>query len=496
MYVHYIQYVNILFFIVDLHKNLDEGGERVMESKGKQKTTNVKRETFSTGLAVFFATLGSAIGLGNIWKFPYLTGSNGGGAFVLIYILCVLLVGIPIMISEFYIGRKSRSNAVGAFSKLKAHPAWRSIGYMGVASAFLIMFFYSSVAGWVYSYVFKSVRGDFQGLADLPVDQATKIVGEQFSTAIGGAYSPMIWQLVVFAVVSAILIAGVKKGIERITKTLMPVLFVLILVICARALTLDGAAQGLNFLFHVDFSKITAPVILSALGLAFFKLSLGMGTMLTYGSYFTDDNNMLGTSAKVALSDTLVSILAGIAIFPVVFTFGMEPSAGPGLLFNTIPLVFSKMPFGNLLLTAFFVLTSIAATTAMISLVEVPVAFMKEEWKLTRNSAVLLTSGIMLAVGVLTVHPQSLFGSVTVAGKSFFDIFDYISSNLLLPVGGLLIALFVGYTVSKDKLSEELSNKGKLKNYNTIKLYSVVLKYVTPLLLLVVFLNSIGVIKL
>ena len=469
-----------------------------MESKRNSKTTLATRETFSSGLAVFFATLGSAIGLGNIWKFPYLTGSNGGGAFVLIYILCVLLVGIPIMISEFYIGRKTRTNAVGSFSKLKAHPAWKSIGYMGVAASFLIMFFYSSVAGWVYSYVFKAVKGDFTGLATLPVDQATKIVGDQFSSAIGGAYSPMIWQLIVFAVVSIILIAGVKNGIERITKTLMPALFILILIIiiCIRSLTLEGAAQGVNFLFHVDFSKITPAVILSALGLAFFKLSLGMGTMITYGSYFTQDNNMLGTSAKVAFADTLVSILAGLAIFPVVFTFGMEPSAGPGLLFNTIPLVFSKMPFGNILLTAFFLLTSIAATTAMISLVEVPVAFMAEEWKMKRNSAVLLTSGIMLAIGVLTVHPQSLFGNTTVAGKSFFDLFDYISSNLLLPIGGLLITIFVGYTVSKDKIKEELSNNGKLNNYSTIDLYSIVLRYVTPLLLAAVFLNSIGVIKL
>jgi len=459
-------------------------------------TTNVKRETFSTGLAVFFATLGSAIGLGNIWKFPYLTGSNGGGAFVLIYILCVLLVGIPIMISEFYIGRSTRANAVGAFSKLKARPAWKSIGYMGVTAAFLIMFFYSAVAGWVYSYVFKALSGGFTGLATLPADQAAKFVGDQFASTMGGAYSPMLWQFVVLAVVSVILIAGIKNGIERITKTLMPVLFVLMLVICIRALTLDGAAQGLSFLFQVDFSKITAPVILSALGLAFFKLSLGMGTMLTYGSYFTEDNNMLGTSVKVALSDTLVSILAGVAIFPVVFAFGMEPSAGPGLLFNTIPLVFSKMPLGNLLLAAFFVLTSIAATTAMISLVEVPVAFMTEEWKLKRNSAVLLTTGIMLAVGILTVHPQSLLGNVVVAGKGFFDLFDYISSNLLLPVGGLLIALFVGYTVSKEKLAEELSNSGNLNNYNAIKLFTVVLRFITPLLLLIVFLNSIGIIKL
>lgn len=466
-----------------------------MVETNKDSKATVKRETFSSGLAVFFATLGSAVGLGNIWKFPYLTGSNGGGAFVLIYFICVLLVGIPVMVSEFYIGRKTRTNAVGAFAKLKAHPAWKSIGYMGVAAAFLIMFFYSAVAGWVYSYVFKALKGDFAGLASLPVEEATKVVGDQFGATIGGAYSPIIWQFIVFVVVSTILIAGVKNGIERITKTLMPVLFALIIICDIRALTLEGAGQGLNFLFQVDFSKITAPVILSALGLAFFKLSLGMGTMMTYGSYFTHDNNMITTSAKVALSDTLVSILAGLAIFPVVFTFGMEPGAGPGLLFNTIPLVFSKIPMGNILLIAFFLLTSIAATTAMISLVEVPVAFLTEEWKMKRNISVLLTSGLMFIIGALTVHSGSMFGSVTIAGKGFFDLFDYISSNILLPVGGLLISIFVGYTISKENIKTELSNKGTLNNEGMINFYTTVLK-ATPFLLLIVFLNSIGILKL
>lgn len=454
-----------------------------------------KRDGFSTGLAVFFATLGSAVGLGNIWKFPYLTGANGGGAFVLIYFICVLAVGIPVMVSEFYIGRKSKSNAVGAFTKLKAHPAWKSIGAMGVLAAFLIMCFYSAVAGWVYSYTFKALKGDFAGLSAMSVTDATKAVGDQFTTAISGGLSPFIWQIIVFFVVSAILLAGVKNGIERITKTLMPLLFVLIIICDIRALTLSGAGQGLNFLFHVDFSKITPAVILAALGLSFFKLSLGMGTMITYGSYFTDDNNLVTTSVKVALSDTLVSILAGLAIFPVVFTFGLEPGAGPGLLFNTIPLVFSKMPFGNVLLVAFFLLTSIAATTAMISIVEVVVAYLNEEFKLSRKVSVLATSATMLVIGILTVHPTSLFGNVKVFGKSFFDLFDFASSNILLPVGGLLIAIFVGYVTKREDLMDELSNYGGLNNGGIASSYRNILRYLTPILLFVVFLNSIGIIK-
>lgn len=452
-----------------------------------------KRETFSSGLAVFFATLGSAVGLGNIWKFPYLVGENGGGAFVLVYLIAVLLVGIPVMVSEFYIGRKTRSNAVTAFTKLKASPFWKIIGYMGVISALLIMFFYSNVAGWVYSYVFKALRGDFSNLASLSIENARSIVGNKFSTTVGGAYAPIIWQGIVLLVVSLILIGGVKNGIERITKTLMPVLFVLLILCSIRALTLGGAKEGLNFLFKVDFSKINSSVILSALGLAFFKLSLGMGTMITYGSYFTADNNMIHTSAKVALSDTLVSGLAGIAIFPVVFTFGLAPDSGPGLLFSTIPLVFSKIPLGNILLIAFFILASIAATTAMISMVEVLVAFISEEWNIKRKHCVIIISVIILLVGALTVHPTSIFGSSMIFGKNFFELFDFISSNILLPVGGLLISVFVGYFAGKDNILYELSNENRLNNSNTINIYYFILKYISPLLLLIVFLNSIGI---
>lgn len=452
------------------------------------------RETFSSGLAIFFATLGSAVGLGNIWKFPYLAGENGGGAFVLIYFISVLLIGIPVMVSEFYIGRKTRSNAVSAFTVLKASPLWKIIGYMGVVASLFIVFFYSSVAGWVYSYVFKAIKGDFSNLATLSIDHATEIVKNQFSATVEGSFSPILWQGIVLLVVSLILIAGVKNGIERITKTLMPVLFVLLIVCSVRALTLIGAKEGLRFLFKVDFSKIDSKVILSALGLAFFKLSLGMGTMITYGSYFTDDNNLIHTSAKVALSDTLVSILAGIAIFPVVFTFGLAPDSGPGLLFSTIPLVFSKIPFGNILLIAFFILTSIAATTAMISMVEVPVAFMSEVWNVKRKYSVMMLAGIIFIVGILTVHPTSIFGNVIMFGKNFFNLFDFVSSNILLPMGGLLIAIFVGYFAGKENISEELSNRHTLNNSKTIDIYYFILRYVSPLLLLIVFLNSIGII--
>jgi neurotransmitter:Na+ symporter, NSS family len=454
-----------------------------------------KRESFSSGFAVFFATLGSAVGLGNIWKFPYLAGQNGGGAFVLTYLICVLLIGIPIMVSEFYIGRKTRKNAVGAFDTLKAKPYWKSIGVMGIVASFFIMFFSSAVAGWVYSYVYKSIKGDFLSLATQNIGEATKTVNSQFGATVGSLIPPIFWQFIVMLVVSSILIAGVKNGIERITKTLMPVLFVLIIICVIRALMLPGAGAGLSFLFHVDFHKLSAPVILSALGLAFFKLSLGMGTMITYGSYFTKETNLVNTSLRVAISDTLISLLAGLAIFPVVFSFGMKPTDGPSLLFNTIPLVFSKIPFGNILLIAFFVLTSIAATTAMISLVEVPVAYLCEEKGMKRYKAVLLTTGIIFFVGMLTVHPKSLLGGTIFMGKGFFGWFDYLSSNILLPFGGLLIALFVGYIVKPVDFKNELTNNETLSYHTVAGIFRFIVRFITPALLLLVFLNSVGILK-
>ena len=467
-----------------------------MTDKSIKNGARPGRETFSSGLAVFFATLGSAVGLGNIWKFPYLTGQNGGGAFILVYLISVVLVGVPIMIAEFYLGKTTRANAVGVFKKLKASRFWRIIGFMGMMSALLIMFFYSSVAGWVYSYVLKAIRGDFRVLSTMPFDEAGKAVEAQFGSTVGGAFAPFAWQAAAVAVVTIILVAGVKKGIERVTKTLMPVLLILIVIIAARSLTLEGAGKGLDFLMGVDFSKISPSVILTALGLSFFKLSLGMGTMITYGSYFNEDNRIVNTAFKVAVSDTMVSLLAGLAVFPVVFTFGLEPGGGPGLLFNTIPLVFSLIPFGNVLLVLFFSLAAIAATTAMISMVEVPVIVLTEELGISRRNAVISISAVILAVGALTVHPESLFGSAMIYGKSFFDFFDYLSSNIFLPVGGLLIAIFVGWKVKTRDLGLTFGGESNGGDSRLAPVYHIILKFVTPVLLLIVFLNAIGVISI
>ncbi len=456
----------------------------------KNNKTAFERERFSTGLAVFFATLSSTVGLGNIWKFPYLTGKYGGGAFLIIYFLCVIFVALPVMISEMFIGRRTRKNAIGAIKALTKKPFWKVIGYMGIVSAFFILFFYSAVAGWVYSYIFKAISGLFKNAT---MDSVESIFGQ----TVTGPLPPILWQIAAIAVVSTILLFGVKKGIEGITKLLMPLLLILIIICDIRALLLPGAMEGIRFLFNVNFSSVTKEVVLMALGLSFFKLSLGMGTIITYGSYFTSDNNMFATSGKVALADTIVSLLAGLAVFPAVFSFGMKPEQGPGLLFMTIPLVFSKIPFGGLLVILFFILTAIAATTAMMSIFEVVIIFITEEQRLSRKKAVIITAFIVMVFGIpssLSANSTSLLGNVKILGLTFFNFFDSVSSNILLPLGGLLIVIFVGYFLNRRDVARELSNKGTVNNGALIKVYLFLLKFITPILLLIVFLSMIGAI--
>lgn len=450
---------------------------------------NKRREGFSTGLAAFLATLGSAVGLGNIWKFPYVVGENGGAAFLFIYIFFIALVGLPVMISEFFIGRTTRKNVVGAIEELTEKKVWKGAGFLSILGAYFVLFYYSCVGGWVYSYVFKGIKGEFVGAT-------SQTVAQKFVNTTSSTIEPLIWQLVVIGVVSTILILGVKNGIEKITKTLMPVLLILIIICDIRALTLPGAKESISFLFKPDFSKVTTQTVLIAMGLAFFKLSVGMGAMVTYGSYFTKDDNMISMGAKVAISDLLVSLLVGVAVFASVFTFGMQPSSGPGLLFATIPLVFSKIPLGNILLVLFFILASIAATMSMTSMFEVLVAYFSQEKGMSRKKAVIINALIIAIFGALATlsgGAESNLSNVKVFGRTFFEVFDHISSNIILPLGGLLVAILVGYFIPKDKIKKELSNYGNLKMHNTINIYYIVLKYVTPVLLIIVFLSTLGI---
>jgi neurotransmitter:Na+ symporter, NSS family len=446
------------------------------------------RESFATGLGAFAATLGSAIGLGNIWKFPYLTGSNGGAAFVLAYLLSVALVGLPVLVAEHLIGRRTRLDAVRAYGSIvPGRKFWAIVGWAGLASALLIMAFYTDVAGWVFAYVFKSI-GAAAGGASL---------GEgSFGALAGGTVEPLLWQFGVLALTSTIIAVGVSKGIERTTKALMPLLLALLVVCDVRALTLPGAFGGVEYLFKPDLGKLSGAVILAALGLSFFKLSLGMGTMTTYGSYLPDSTRIAPNALRVALADTLVSLLAGLAIFPAVFAFGGQPAGGPGLLFNTIPLIFSKMPLGGVFTALFFVLAAIATIGAMVSLIEVPVAFFVEKGRMKRPTAAYLTGGAMFALGSLaTLSQGSALGSVKIAGKNFFDLFDFLSSNVLLPVGGLAIAVIAGWLVSKGDFRAEMG-KGYAEAPGYLALVRGVLKFVAPVLIALILLNGFGLIRL
>jgi neurotransmitter:Na+ symporter, NSS family len=415
-------------------------------------------------------------------------------------VTCVLIVGIPVMCGEFFIGRTSRKNAIGAFDALKASPFWKVIGLSAIAAAFLIMFFYSSVAGWVYSYVFKALTGTFNTITTMDQPTATKFAEDTFNSTLTGGYKPIFWQFIALAVVAGILVGGVKNGIERATKTMMPILLVLIVICDIRALTLPNSFEGINFLFNVDFSKITSSVVLTAMGLAFFKLSLGVACMVTYSSYFTSDNNMMGTAVKVAFADTTVSLLAGVAIFPVVFSFGLQPGAGPGLLFQTIPLVFSQMPFGNVLLVAFFLLTGMAATMAMISIVEIVVVILNEQLNMSRKKAVLITCSMIFAVGAFTVHPTSGIGGTVIhtgalfGDNSFFDLFDNLSSKIFMPIGGLLVALFVGHFYDGKKVFASLTN-GETVNVAVFKVFYFIIRFITPVIIVIIFLNGLGVFR-
>jgi NSS family neurotransmitter:Na+ symporter len=453
-------------------------------AKGKAA---IARDGFATRLGVITATLGSAVGLGNIWKFPYLTGANGGAAFVIIYLACTLLVGLPVMISELVIGRKTRANAITAFQKLAPRQVWWLVGAAGVLSAFLILAFYTEVAAWVFAYVLKAIGGGI-------LSTSPEVTSAAFGGLVSSPIQSLVWQWVVLAWVSIIIIAGVSKGIEAMTKRLLPLLFILLIIVGIRSLTLPGAGEGLAFLLKPDFSKVTGATVLVAMGLSFFKLSVGMGTMITYGSYFRDDQNIPGTATRVMLADLLVSMLAGIAIFPAVFAFGFQPEAGPSLLFITIPAVFSSMPLGNVFMVIFFILTAIAATGAMLSLFEVPVAYLNERLGWSRLKATLVTAIALAVIGSTAALSNSLLAEFKLFGMTMFDLFDYLTSNILLPVGGLFICIFVGWKWGFKELKQALSNEGKLENGGIVRAFFATAKIITPVLVFIVLLSGLGVI--
>lgn len=446
-------------------------------------TNSTPRDNFGSKFGIIAAAAGSAVGLGNIWKFPYVAGENGGGAFLLIYLFFVLLIGVPVMMSEFAIGRKGQRNAYGSFSAIAPGSKWNLIGLMGVVAAFFILAFYSSVAGWTLEYIINSVGQQFAGKTPAQLE-------ENFTSFISNPIKPVLWQLVFMAFTSLIVLAGIKKGIEKYTKLLMPILFILIVLLCIRSVTLDGGKEGLAFLFKPDFSKVTGKTILFALGQAFFSLSLGMGALITYSSYFSKKENLASTAVEVAISDSLIAILAGVMIFPAVFAFGIEPGSGPSLVFITLPGIFQQMPGGNFFGPLFFILLAVAALTSTISLLEVVVAYFSEELKMTRKKATVVAAFSISILGVLASLSFGPLDNVKIFGKSIFDLLDYTASNVLLPLGGLLIVLFVGWFAGKNVIKQELTNEGALRaKYFT--LFINVVKFIAPVAIAAILIYSI-----
>jgi len=443
-----------------------------------------KRDSFSSKFGVIAAAAGSAVGLGNIWRFPYVAGESGGGAFVLIYLGFIFVIGVPVMLSEFVIGRRAKLNTFGAFKKLAPGKPWYIIGIMGLVAAFFILAFYSTIAGWTLEYIVKAFSNGFE-------NQNTTIVFESFKSS---TFRPLLWQFIFMILTGWIVFSGVKDGIEKYTKILMPVLFGLIVIMCVRAVTLPGASKGLEFLFKPDFSKINFKVVLEALGQAAFSLSIGMGALITYGSYINKDNNLGRTAVQVSLADTIIAILAGVMIFPAVFALGMDPQAGPGLVFQVLPELFMKMPGGYYFSIIFFILLAVAALTSTVSLLEVVVAFASEELKMTRQKATLLGAIAIWCVGIITTLSFSELSDVKLFNLSIFELLEYIAANILLPLGALLIVIFLGWYIGKKAVSEELSNNGTVKN-KFLGLFIFIIKYIAPLAITLVFMNSIGLIK-
>lgn len=439
--------------------------------------TSIQGSWASRWIFILAAT-GSAVGLGNIWKFPYITGENGGGAFVLVYLACILLVGIPIMMAEVFIGRRARKNPINALidvaQESQGAKTWGIIGLIGMLSGVLIFSFYSVVGGWVLHYIKAMLTGEMQGATS---EQA----GAAFNALLADPVTLLGWHTLFSIMTVMVVAAGINKGIETATRVMMPALFVLLIILLGYAMTTDGFAQSWNFMFHVDFSKLTWNSALIALGHSFFTLSLGMGTIMAYGSYMTKTASIGKTVLTIGALDTLVALVAGLAIFPIIFSNGMDPAAGPGLMFISLPVAFGQMAFGQLFGILFFVLVGVAAWTSAISLLEPTVAFLVERFKMKRASAAIALGVVVWALGIACLGSFSFMSDVTLFGKNTFDFLDYITANIMLPLGGILIALFAGWVV-KDKFAQE-----ELELHGTVyTLWRFSMKFTAPIAVAVV----------
>ena len=453
------------------------------------------RVNFGSKLGVILATAGSAVGLGNVWRFPYMAGENGGAVFIMIYVFCVVLLGIPCMVSEFIIGRHGQANTARAFRELAGGTPWALIGYMGVLTGFLITGYYAVVSGWCLQYIWASLIGHLHGDPEYFKTYFTELASDPVK--------PVLWTVIILGITYLIIEHGVRDGIERASKLLMPTLFILLLIIVGASCMLPDADKGIEFLFKPDMSKMTGDVFLGALGQSFYSLSIAMGCLCTYASYFSGYTNLTKSASQIALIDCMVAILAGLMIFPAAFSVGVNPDSGPSLIFITLPNVFQQafasMPvIGYCISLLFFVLLSLAALTSLMSLHEVSTAFIHEEMTVSRKKAALLVTVSTSIIGAFCSLSMGAVDGLTLFGKSLFDWFDFITGQIFLPIVGFLTCIFIGWFVPHHIVRDEFTNQGELKSRGYIRLFHIFLflvKYVCPLAILLIFLHQFGLLK-
>lgn len=446
-----------------------------------------KRIGFATRMGAIAATVGSAVGLGNIWRFPYQAGENGGGAYILVYLICVLLLGIPIMMSEFVIGRSTHKSMKGAVEELTPGSPFKLFAYIGVLGGLLICGYYCVVCGWVIEYLWSSASGNLLG-------HTPEEYSSIFSTFVSSPWRCVMWTLLFLILNFLVLNRGVEKGIERIASFMMPLLFLLLIVFCVNSLLLPDSDEGMEFLFEVDFDDLGWKGVVDAMGQAFMSLSLGVTCLITYSSYFKDDSNLMKDAVTISGLDTLVAILAGIVIFPAVFSFGLEPNAGPKLIFEILPTIFQQMPGGSIWATLFFLLLFFASITSTISLSEIPITFMIDEYKISRGKAIAITAVLMTVIAVLSALSFSTLSDVKLLGRNLFDFLDFVGPNFFMLLGGLVTAIYVGWVLKKDVIHEQLTNGGMHRSRFVQPYIIFSLRYIAPVAIVIIFLYYVGII--
>ena len=449
-----------------------------------------ERVNFGSKLGMILATAGSAVGLGNVWRFPYMTGQNGGAAIILIYIACVLVLGIPCMMNEFIIGRHGAANTGRAYGEMGAAKAWRLVGCMSVLTGFIITSYYAVVSGWCLQYIFASAFGELNG--------NPQYITQYFQEFSSSPIRPVFWTVAILALTHFVIIHGVRSGIERASKMMMPTLFVLLVVVVIGSCMLPGAGKGVEFLFRPDFSKMNSGVFLAAMGQSFYSLSIGMGCICTFASYFSRKANLMKSAVNIVVIDSLIAILAGLMIFPAAFSVGVNPDSGPSLIFITLPNVFKEafatMPIiGTVIAIMFYVLLSLAALTSLISLHEVSTAFFYEELHTTRKKAATLVTVSLCVLGALCSLSIGGRDWLVIGGKSLFDLFDFVTGQIMLPIAGFMTCIFLGWVVPRQTVKDEFTNWGTLRS-TLFSVYILLIRYVCPVCIVAIFLNQLGII--